>query len=134
MAGDRSDLVREAVRAFNDQDVDALATAADPDIVIELVGGFSGLMGTRFEGVDGARRFFEDWFGIFPTMHLEVERFVERGDRVVVLTRMTAAVPGSEQPVELAGGAIYDFEGDQFRHLTLYYERAALFEAAGLEG
>ena len=53
--------------AFNEQDVEAWLAALHSECQIEFVGGFDAVIGERFEGQEGARRFFEDWFAAFDT-------------------------------------------------------------------
>ena len=120
------------MQAFNEQDVEGFVGALDPRIEIEFYGGFEDVLGARFEGEEGARRFFDDWFAAFETMHVELERFLEAGERLVILHRLVGTGKESGAPVELPGAAIYGFRGDRISGAAFYYERDQALAAAGL--
>ena len=90
------------------------------------------MLGARFEGEEGARRFFHDWFAAFETMHVELERFLEADERLVILHQLVGTGKESGAPVELPGAAIYGFEGDLISQAAFYYDRDQALEAAGL--
>ena len=125
-------LIREAARAFTERDVEAVLAAMHPDSEMELIGGFEGVMGQRFHGEEGVRRFCEEWFTAFSAMRVEIERLLQAGERVVALTELTATGSGSDAPVELLGAAIYSFKDDRIDSIDFYYDRPAALEAAGL--
>ncbi|HZA90462.1 MAG TPA: nuclear transport factor 2 family protein [Solirubrobacterales bacterium] len=60
MSQDHERLVQEAVRAFNERDIEGIVATVHPEAEIELIGGFAGVMGTRFQGPEGVRRFYTD--------------------------------------------------------------------------
>ncbi len=76
-------LIREAARAFTERDVEAVIAAMHPDSEMELIGGFEGVMGQRFQGEEGVRRFCEEWFTAFNTMQVGVERLLQAGEQVL---------------------------------------------------
>src|SRR3954469_3953033 len=109
MSRDLERLSEEAVRAFNARDIEGLVAPTHPDIVIELFGGFADLMGDRFEGHDGVRRYYTDWFATFETMNIELDEDISVGDRVVSLTTLTATAEGTDQPAVLQSAVVYSF-------------------------
>jgi ketosteroid isomerase-like protein len=125
-------LIREAARAFNERDVDAVVASMDPAGEVALIGGFEGMMGQRFQGEEGVRRFCDEWFTAFKEMEVRFERLLEAGERIVVLTELRATGTGSAAPVELLGAAIYSFRGDRISGIDFYYERDRALEDAGL--
>jgi ketosteroid isomerase-like protein len=125
-------LIRDAARAFNERDVEAVVAAMDPEAEVGLIGGFEGVMGQRFQGEEGVRRFCDEWFTAFKTMEVGVERLLEAGERIVALTELKATGSGSDAPVELLGAAIYSFKDDRISSIDFYYDRPAALEAAGL--
>jgi hypothetical protein len=72
---------------------------------VELIGGFDGVMGQSFHGEEGERRFCQEWFGAFKTMTVEIERFLDAGEKIVILNKLEATGTGSDVPVELSGSA-----------------------------
>ena len=125
-------LIRRAVGAFNEQDVEGFVAELHSDVEIEFFGGFDGVLGQRFEGEEGARRFYEDWFAAFETMHVHLERFLEAGEGLVILHRLVGTGKESGVPVELPGAAIYGFKDGRISRAAFYYDRDEALEAAGL--
>ena len=118
--------------AFNEQDVEAWLAALHSECQIEFVGGFDAVIGECFEGQEGARRFFEDWFAAFDTMHVAVESALEAGERLVILHKLVGTGKESGVPIELLGAAIYSFADDRISRAAFYYDRDEAREAAGL--
>jgi ketosteroid isomerase-like protein len=122
----------QAVRAFNERDIEGIVALANPEIVIELFGGFADLMGDRFEGHEGVRRFYTDWFATFETMQVELEEILPAGDRAVAMTRLSASAEGSDLLVEIPGAIIYTFKDGKIFRAGFYYDRSEALAAAGL--
>lgn len=125
-------LIREAARAFNERDVEAVLAAMHSQPELQLIGGFDDVMGQRFSGEDGVRRFCEEWFTAFKEMDVGIERLLETGDRILALTELKATGTGSNAPVELLGAAIYSFRDGRISAIDFYYDRELALEAAGL--
>jgi ketosteroid isomerase-like protein len=125
-------LVRRAADAFNERDVDEVVASMHSEAEVKLIGGFDGVMGQRFQGEDGVRRFCQEWFAAFKTMTVEVERFLDAGEQILILTRLNATGTGSDVPVELLGAGIYSFRDSKIARIDFYYDRDQALEAAGL--
>jgi ketosteroid isomerase-like protein len=134
MSQENERLAQEGMRAFNERDIEGMVATMHPKAEIELVGGFADLMGQNvFVGTEGVRRFFTEWFSIFKTMHVEAERFVEKGEQLVAFTKLDATVEGSDVPVETLGAVVWSFRDGMTRRMSLYYDRQEALEAVGLE-
>jgi ketosteroid isomerase-like protein len=125
-------LIRQAARAFDERDVDEVAASMHPEAEVELIGGFGDVMGQRFQGEEGVRRFCQEWFSAFKTITVEVERLLDAGEQILALTRLNATGTGSDAPVELLGAAIYGFRDSKIARIDFYYDRDQALEAAGL--
>ena len=125
-------LLEAARLAFHERDVDALVATMHPKVVIELHGGFADVMGRRFQGREGARRFFTDWFAAFSAMTLEFESIREADGGLVALTVLEATGDGSDAAARLESAAIYGFEDGLAISVAFYYRREDALEAAGL--
>ncbi len=125
-------LIRQAARAFNERDVDEVVASMHSEAEVELIGGFDGVMGQSFQGEEGVRRFCQEWFTAFKTMTVEVERLLDAGERILILTRLKATGAGSDAPVELLGAAIYSFRDGKIARIDFYYDRDQALEAVGL--
>ena len=125
-------LIRQAAHAFNERDVDEVVASMHSEAEVELIGGFDGVMGQCFQGEEGVRRFCQEWFTAFKSMTVEVERFLDAGEQILILTRLKATGAGSDAPVELLGAAIYSFRDSKIARIDFYYDRDQAFEAGGL--
>jgi ketosteroid isomerase-like protein len=134
MSEEKVAVIRRLEAAFNERDLQRVLTAMHPDVELELIGGFADIMGqSTFNGAEGVRRFFADWYATFKTVRTEQERAFEVGnDRILVLSRFRATVEGSDLPVELPIGSIFTFEDEKVIRVAAYYDRKDALEAAGL--
>jgi hypothetical protein len=73
------DLVREAFRAGNRRDLDAIVGFHATDAVWDLSDQGLGV----FEGAGAVRGWLEDWFGAWADLHLDVREIVDLGTGVV---------------------------------------------------
>ena len=122
----------ETVRAFNERDGEALVALTDPDVEITLHGGFADLMGARFEGHDGVRRYYTDLFSTFETSGLEVEEVLPTAHGFLTLVKLTATAAGVEMPVEISAAISWTFGKGLVLRAGFYYDRSEALAVAGL--
>ena len=135
MPEENLEIVRRSYRVFNEGGFDAVM-AGDmfaPEIVLDVSpAGIPGL-GT-YDGYDGVKAFFDDWFGAFPfdEWEIELEELVDRGDRVVALCRQRGRGAGSGASVELEFGQVFELHDGKFTRIEIHLDRAqAASSAAG---
>lgn len=80
MAASNVEIVRAAYDAFGRGELDAVLDFCDPDIVIRD----PERTGTTFRGIEGLRRFWEEWFENWQEYLVEPNEFEEHGDQVLV--------------------------------------------------
>lgn len=80
MASSDIDIVRSAYDAFARGDTDAVLEVCDPDIVIRD----PERTGTTFRGIEGLRRFWEEWFENWEEYLVEPREFEQYGDEILV--------------------------------------------------
>lgn len=68
--------------AFNNRDLDALATLITHDFVFEATSPAPD--GTRYEGRQAVMGAFRTFFAESPVAHFEIEEMITAGDRVTV--------------------------------------------------
>jgi len=130
MSHENVEVVREAIAAANERDVDGyLACCADdvqlfmPNYEVEGV----------YEGAAGVRRYFGDVEAAVPDLHLEVERMEPIGlDRVLVFLRVTGHGRASGIASDTGGSNIYELSNGKIERLRVYRDRDQALEAAGL--
>jgi ketosteroid isomerase-like protein len=127
-------LLEKAGDAYNRRDADAWVAVWSPDCEWHpyLTARVEGDPG--YHGHNGMRAWFEDVDEMFSEMHVELDRFREVGDRLLVLghTRARERVSGTEVSSEVAW--VVEPHGEVLRRGWAYMsheeaERAAL-EAA----
>jgi hypothetical protein len=63
MSQEQELLVRKAMGAVNEGDIETIVAMTGPETEYELVGGFADLVDQPvLKGPEGVRRFFMDWF------------------------------------------------------------------------
>ena len=104
MANPYGKLLEKAGDAYNRRDPNAWVAVWSPDcewhpFLTARVEGDPG-----YHGHNGMRAWFEDVDEMFSEMHVELDRFREVGDRLLVLGQMTATgrVSGAEVSSEVA--------------------------------
>ena len=85
MSEDNVEVVRRAISAYNRRDFDALRAVNAPDIELDWTESI-GLDAGVYRGQDDVFTFFRQYFEAFPSIEIEPDRFIERGDAVVVAT------------------------------------------------
>ena len=120
--------VRHSI-AEDRRDLDGLIATLAPDCVYEIPA-----TGQRWEGHDGARRFYTELLGAFPDVHFDLADIVIGPQGVIEVATMTgthqgdwAGVPSSGQRVELT--VVIHFPWDPVARLfageKIHLDRAA---------
>jgi ketosteroid isomerase-like protein len=123
------EIVRIALRALDQRDIEGYLRVASPDI--EVINPASELEGAAV-GHEGMRRFFSEMEELSESSSFEVREIRAVGPRVFALftVTMVGRMSGAETSVDLAG--VYSFEDDKIRRAHIYLDREAALEAAGL--
>jgi ketosteroid isomerase-like protein len=86
--------------------------------------------GRVYRGHDGVREFLRDWLAVWEKTTVEPERFLDAGERVVVLTREMTQSGGlaiTEQHAE-----IYTLRDGKVAHWCAFSDPAQALHSAGL--
>lgn len=132
MSQDNVELVRRAIAAVNERDIDAYLSCCTDDV--QLVTPLAEI-GGAYEGSDSIRRFFADLSDTSPDFHLTAERVEAVGDhRVLAFLRVSATGRASGIPaaVETPTGNVYDIENGRISRLRIFFDRDEALKAAGL--
>ncbi len=135
MSQENVEVVRAAFDAFNREGVEAFASRLfSPEFVFDA--SRAGIPGVGvYRGSDQVGAFFEkDWFGAFPfeEWEVEVEELIDRGDRVIVMSRQRGRGASSGVAAELELGNIFTLRDGEIVRVELYSDREKALEAAGL--
>ncbi len=85
-----------------------------------------------FAGLEGFREAWLDWLEPWATYRATSEGLIDAGDRVVNLARDYGRREGTDEEVELIGGAIWTVRKGKVARYDGYAHRAEALKAAGL--
>jgi ketosteroid isomerase-like protein len=132
MSQDNVEIVRRLSEFLNDRDWEGMSDLVDPDV--ELHGTVGGLEEGHFSrGLDSIRQRFEaEDSEVWDEHRIEPVRFIDAGERVVVIQREHQRGKGSGVEVEIDTGTVCDVRGGRIVRIQPYMNPAAALEAVGL--
>ena len=132
MSQENVEIVRRAVTAVNQRDIDGYLACCTDDV--QLITPLADVTGA-YDGREGIRRFFTDITDTGPDFKLTVERLETAGrDRVLAFMRVTATGRGSGIPQARSTGNVYDLVEGKIRRIQIFTDPGQALEAAGLRG
>jgi hypothetical protein len=113
-----AEIVRRALELTNDprEEIpdEELAELFVPDVVIDMTARVFNP--DVYEGYDGLRRYRVDLREVWEAVAFEPQELIERGDRVLAITRMTGSGRGSGVPIDELGMALYRLGDGRIEH------------------
>ena len=132
MSQENMEVVKRAVAAVNDRDVESYLACCTADIRMEnLVMAIQG----AYEGSDGIRRFFADVLDTAPDFRITIERLESIGtDRVLGFMRLNLSgrASGISLGSDIPSTNLYDFTDGKIKRVRIFLDRKEAFEAVGL--
>ena len=132
MSQENVEVVKRAVAAVNDRDVESYLACCTADIRMEnLVMAIQG----AYEGSDGIRRFFADVLDTAPDFRITIERLEWIGtDRVLGFMRLNLSgrASGINLGSDMLSANLYDFTDDKIKRVRIFLDRREALEAVGL--
>jgi ketosteroid isomerase-like protein len=124
------ELVKRAWEATVQRDYETALSLYDPDVTLE-----PGFLDNPevFRGLDGVREVFRNWFGVFADMTSTVEEWIDAGDDVVAILRLTGRGRQSGVPVVSLEAHVWTVRDGKLWRLRIYPSRAEALKAVGLE-
>ena len=131
MSQENVEIVRDAHKALNSGDLDALIRLCDPMFRLDMSDRvFNPAV---YEGHDGIRRFYAEVRDVWESYTWEPEKLLESRDHVLALLRSTGKGRGSGVELERRRTAmLWTVRGDRLTSLRFFRDRAKALEAAGL--
>jgi len=131
MSQENVEVVKRAIAALNDHDVESYLACCAADVQMETpVTPIEGV----YEGADGVRRYFADIFELGPDFRVTIERLEPLGvDRVLgfLLLNMSGRASG----ITLGGGIpltnLWNFTDGKIKRVRIFVDRREALEAAG---
>lgn len=128
MSEESVEIVRRALEAFRDGDVEGALAHAHPEMVSTRVDPD----GAVFHGHDGLLQLMADWVEGFDEWSYRAEEYFDADDHVVAHIRQWGVGAGSGAPVEADNWIVYALEDRLITHVHIHSDRAQAFAAAGI--
>ena len=130
MSQENVEIFRRAIEAFNRSDFDAALALCHPEV--EWVGDprVSGVR--RRRGHAEVKQYLETVPRYWEELRLEPERFVDRGDQLLVLARMTARTQRGGPEIERPFDQLITLRAGKIISGRWFLTREEALEAAGL--
>jgi ketosteroid isomerase-like protein len=130
MSQDQVERLRRGYEVLN------TTSAVDPDLWapdVEFVQvAEAGAAETVFHGPAGAAQAVRDMTEVFDDFHVEPERFIDLGDRIVVFVRLRGRARGSGVPIDVPFTHVATFRGTRVTRWCAYAHREEALRAVGL--
>ena len=130
MSQENVEVVKRAIAAVNDRDIDRYLADCTEDIELRTP---LAPIGGVYEGPDGIRRFFVDIQDMSPDFRLDLESVEAIGaDRVLAFLQITASGRSSGIPTANATANVYDLVDGKIRRVRIFLNRQEALAAVGL--
>jgi ketosteroid isomerase-like protein len=127
------ELLRDALKALNDEGVDAVLPYIHPEFEFSTPPSIS-LEPETYRGHEGLRRYFSQWYDAADRVSVVPDRFFDAGDRVVVSIRLAARGRETGIETELPAAMVWHVRDRQAVGLEIFPTLEEAKEAAGLDG
>ena len=132
MSQENVEVVKRAVAAVNDRDVESYLACCTADVRMENpVMAIEG----AYQGSDGIRRFFADVLDTGPDFRVTIESLESIGtDRVLGFMRlnMRGRASGISLGSDIPSTNLYDFTDGKIKRVRIFLDRKEALEAVGL--
>src|SRR3954452_20767194 len=129
--GSDADLITRMLHEWNEGDVDALVRAFDPEV--EVRPALSTFLASMvYRGHEGIRRWYAETNEPWAELQAEPERFIDAGERTVVIIALHARVPGGRIDVGARIAHVVTIHDGRIVRLDGFDEPDAALAAAGL--
>lgn len=127
------EIVRQIYDAFERGDFQAALSRIDPECVWDLT-DHSWPGDDQYFGHEGIVQALTEFIGSFDDYKVEAERFIDAGDKVVVISHETARHKGSQAGIDRRQASIYTIRDGKATRIQHYLDIPKGLEAAGASG
>ena len=134
MSQENVDVIRALLARWESGDYDTVE-AFDPQVEFTRTGGGSDVLGyvTESRGIDGLRGALGAWTEEWSDVRMEAERYIEVGERVLVLARHRAVGKRSGVPMNHVDAWVFSIRDGRIVRWDAYWDPAEAKRALGLE-
>jgi ketosteroid isomerase-like protein len=131
MSEENVEVIRKMYDGFARSGPEGMFEFMDPEVDHRAIEGAPDDIGV-FSGYDAMRRYYGQWTEMFDDLHAEAEELIEVGDRVLAMLHVTARMRGSEAPIDMRLGVVWELRDGKAVSGREYATREQALEAAGL--
>jgi ketosteroid isomerase-like protein len=131
MSEQNIEIVRGIYEAFDQGDVQAALSRIDPECVWDLT-NHSWPGDDQYFGHEGIVEVLMEFIGAFDDYTVEPERFIDAGDKVVVISHETARHKGSDVGIDRRQASVYTMRGGKAVRIDHYLDIDKGLQAAGV--
>jgi ketosteroid isomerase-like protein len=130
MSQENVEIVRRALAAYSERNVEAFQQLADPDVELDWSVSRGWLAGV-YRGLDETLQFYAGYFEAFDEIVIKPDRFIEAGDSVVV---PNIAHQRGRDGVEVSARStlVFTIRARKLMRICLYQETDDALKAVGL--
>jgi ketosteroid isomerase-like protein len=131
MLAEDIELIARMYRAWNSGDMVSLTDAFDAEAEVRpALSTF--LASTVYRGHEGVTTWYRETYEPWVELHADPRRFIDAGERTVVVLALHARVPGGQVEVESEIAHVVTVRGGRIVRLEGYEEPDAALAAVGL--
>ena len=130
MSQETLEIARKALDTFNRKGIAATAPFADADVEVHPFPEWPGP--DLYRGMDGLTRLVEEWTENFDDYRWHPQRFVDVGQRVVVLARHAGSTKDQGVAIDGPVSAVYRIEEGKIVRMDYFLTWEEALEAVGL--
>ena len=130
MSREDVEAVRRSLEAFERDGLEGLLLHLDPEIEWTTTGAYIDL--STYRGHEGVRRYFGSLLDEFEDVRIEPVEFIDAGEQVIVIIRVSGRGRRSGAPVEMTLVSVGSVRDGKTVRVRNYPSRDAALEAAGL--
>jgi len=86
----------------------------------------------RYEGVDGAQRFLDDWTGAWDDWEMEIQEIYDADDKVVVVVSQRGRARTTGMALEMVFAQTWTIRDGRLTRMDMYSDPSDALKAAGL--
>jgi ketosteroid isomerase-like protein len=131
MSAENVDVVRALFEAFQRGDERALVAMADPDV--EIKPAWDSMSVDVARGHEEFLKFWREWPDFWDAYSLQPCRFIDSGERVVVVLQERARTRPGAAEVKDEFAHVWTLRGRKVTRVDLYNDKGDAFRAAGVE-
>jgi ketosteroid isomerase-like protein len=87
----------------------------------------------RYEGIDGAQTFLDDWTGAWDDWELEVEEIYDARDKVVVVLHQSGRATTTGMALDMVFAQTWTVRDGRLTRIDVYSDPSEALKAVGLE-